>query len=106
LKVKRFECDFCTSTFSKYSAKGGHVAKAHPGSSPEFNHKLKIREERRLDRQLHQAAISVLKQELFGTSASNVPRKAVFARKTIKEAKERLVQTNEQFASIKAKYVN
>lgn len=49
-ECKIFFCPICSDQFTKGQALGGHLAKAHPGSSLTYQKKQIVREERKLDR--------------------------------------------------------
>ena len=41
-----FPCPHCGKTYPSSRSLGGHISKAHPGSSDTFTHKIKVRKER------------------------------------------------------------
>ena len=47
----KFTCNFCSAGFTSAVSLGGHVSKAHPGSSTNYSRKLEIRKQRSKDRE-------------------------------------------------------
>jgi hypothetical protein len=58
-----FTCKFCERTFLHCAALGGHVSKAHPGRSVSYLHKKRVRDTRELERELHQEAVNLYKED-------------------------------------------
>lgn len=48
--VKMHKCKFCTSTFKKHTALGGHIAKNHPNKSKSYQKRKKSLEDRMIER--------------------------------------------------------
>ena len=55
-QIKEFKCKFCEMSFEKSVSLGGHLSKAHPGSSKPYNYKMKVRIEREEQRKYLQLA--------------------------------------------------
>ena len=45
-----FKCSFCEKRYPKSVSLGGHVSKAHPGTSVNYSKKLAIRKSREVER--------------------------------------------------------
>ena len=39
-EIKEYKCKYCDMTFEKSVSLGGHLSKAHPGSSKPYNYKM------------------------------------------------------------------
>jgi hypothetical protein len=48
--VKTHQCKFCTATFKKHTALGGHIAKNHPNKSKSYKRRKKSLENRKIER--------------------------------------------------------
>ena len=68
------------------AALGGHISKAHPGKSEAYNHKKKVREDRKLDRALHTEAMAHWYENYNKRGESTI-----LNRNTIKTIKKMLV---------------
>lgn len=53
---KNFKCKFCDKTFPTFRQLGGHASKSHPGKSTPYNHMIKVRKEREIERKALSAA--------------------------------------------------
>ena len=74
--------------FAVCSALGGHISKAHPGTSKAYNHKKNVREKRQLERILHKEAMS---------QYSQMGAKEDVNRNTIKRIKKDLVNQSDKY---------
>lgn len=49
-RAKPFKCKYCTMSYSKAQALGGHMSRTHPGESCEYKLKKNIRKNRKMER--------------------------------------------------------
>jgi len=61
IKRKPFMCKYCTMSFNKAQALGGHMSRTHPGESREYKQKKIIRKNRELER----AKLFLAKRKFF-----------------------------------------
>jgi len=98
-KLKPFMCKYCTMTFSKAQALGGHMSRTHPGESHEYMQKKVIRENRKLERvKLLIAKIKFFKSldydydDLLSTPEGKMRARMLINRTRIKQLKKRLTK--------------
>ena len=56
-----FACKYCTMTFKKSQGLGGHMSRAHPGKSQDYNRKKSVRKNREIER----ARLCLAKRKFF-----------------------------------------
>lgn len=97
---KNFKCRYCTKLFSSCAALGGHISKAHPGSSKTYNQKKKVRAQRELERRLHKESMFIYNEVYLGKS----PDHKQLNRNTIRRLKKMLVTDKPEYQSLAVKY--
>ena len=117
----RFACKFCPRIFMTRSALGGHISKAHPGKSASYNHKKIVRENRWLERELHQAAMQVYRKRHLTASSGKKQLKTTYKarasdgnsqeslhmpvnRNTVRRIKRELVMNDAKFERLRDRF--
>ena len=57
-------CGLCGAVFEQFSCLGGHYSKAHAGKSSAYQHKMKVRQERAIERDALTKAKVVFREKL------------------------------------------
>lgn len=99
-----FKCPFCSKKFPVCAALGGHVSKSHPGRSQTYNHKKRVREERFLDRELHNFAKELYTENERRNNPGIGHKPIMINRNGLKELKKKIVQEFPRFESLRGKF--
>jgi hypothetical protein len=98
-RLKPFMCKYCTMTFNKAQALGGHMSRTHPGESHTYMQKKVIRKNRKLERvKLLLAKIKFFKSldydynDLLSTPEGKMRARMLINRTRIKKLKRTLTK--------------